>query len=214
MTVLRRGLPGLRLACAARHILGAIEERRLQLPIGPAGQIHHVVGGAPRIVVHEQAALIAAAAGADLGIALEPVRGHGKADGEIVAVAQAHADRAERRAVPRALVLIVCPPSCARGHDRRASANCRAMSCRTACRLGARVAVPAVLQRQHRGVARHRLSDGRRDARKRRLFRQALGVLDGRPIGRRLGSGLADQRHGEAIDATATRVPATAMPST
>ena len=69
-----------------------------------------VVGGAPRIVVHEQAALIAAAAGADLGVALEAILRDGKADGEIVAVAQAHADGAERCAVVRTPVLIVVVP--------------------------------------------------------------------------------------------------------
>ena len=201
MPVLRRRLPGVRLARAARHVLGAIEEGRAQLPIGPAGQVHHVLGGAAGIAVDEQAPLLAAAALADLGVALEPVRGDGKADREVVAVAQAHADRAIRRAV-------LGRWSSSSSHQLRSRP--RSKGERQLPRDELPNGMPPRVARRRRtsgpAAAASRLRattvwlTGRRDARQRRLLRQVSG---GWMAGRRPAPGwpLVHQRHGEAVDA-------------
>ena len=90
-----RGLvPRLGLAGAARNVLGAVEEGSLQLSIGPAGQVLRLLDSAARIAMHEQASLRSAAALAQRRSCSRCSAADGEADGKIVAVAQAHADRA------------------------------------------------------------------------------------------------------------------------
>ena len=187
MLVLRRCLPGMGLAGAARHVLAAIEVGRAQLAIGPAVQVLQVLDGAAGVAMHEEAPLRAAAALAYLAVATEALARDGKAYGEVVAIAQAHADGAEGATRSRAVVVVIVVespwPPLLRARPARGIARRRAeVGAGRQPKRARRLARPSVLQGHHR-----RLLDGRRRGRLAFGLRGQRTPVDRAPQHRRRG---------------------------